>query len=538
LSKTLYIADELSPDALSYLEDYPDITVDYRPGLPIEEKLQAVSKAHALIIRSATTADEAFLEAADHLEVIVRAGVGVDNVDLDTATRKGIVVQNVPDGNTRSAAEHTIALIMAMARHVPQAQAALQAGDDWKASRKKYVGTEVLGKKLGVIGLGKIGRHVADMAAGLGFQILAFDPFLSEQMAEELGVELIADLGELASKSDFLTVHVPKSDKTKALIDADVLAQAKPGLRVINCARGGIVDEKALLAAIEAGTIAGAAVDVFENEPPQDRSLIEHPNIVCTPHLGASTREAQENVAIASSKMVVDYLLNRKLHAPVNAVALDPDLRDRMEPYGELAKRLGRVHAQLLEGQPKRISVRYFGDAFDESKVQGFVSSAVLIGFLEGQSADTPNTVNARTLARELGVTVEESSEGASKYFANMIRVEVEDSEGTREVGGAIRGLKGMRLVALDNYQFDAVLEGPMLISSNEDKPGRIAALGQALADEQVNISSMSLGRDCKDGTAISLVNLDAPDSEAVERARAAVESKDGFQWCRFVDVG
>lgn len=535
MSKTLFISDKLSEDALRFLEDYPDVTVDYRPGLPIEEKLAAIRGASALIVRSATQVDAQLLEAADALEVVVRAGVGVDNIDLDTATRKGVVVQNVPEGNTRSAAEHTIALILALSRNVPQAQASLKDG---KWERSSFVGVEVLGKSLGVVGLGKIGRHVASMAAGLGFKILAFDPFLSPQMADELGVELVGDLGELASKSDFLTIHVPKTESTKALIDADILTQAKPGIRVVNCARGGIVDEAALLDAIENGTAAGAAVDVFEKEPPEDRALIDHPAVVCTPHLGASTREAQENVALAASRMVVDYLLHRKLHAPVNTVVLDPELRERVEPYGELARRLGRVHAQLLEGQPQRIVVKFFGDTLSDPKIQSFVTSAALVGFLEGRSAQTPNWVNARTLAIEHGVAVEERTEGQSRYFANMLRVEIHDSAGTRELGGAIRGLRGMRLVLLDNYQFDAVLEGPMLFLANEDRPGMIGALGQVLAANDINIASLSLGRDGKAGTAISVTNLDEPDCEKLEKAREELLAQDGILWVKAVDAG
>ena len=540
MSKTLFIADKLSEDALRFLEDFSDIVVDYRPGLSVEEKIGAIRGASALIVRSATQVDAQLLAAADSLEVVVRAGVGVDNVDLAAATRKGIVVQNVPDGNTRSAAEHTIALILAMSRNVPQAQASLKDG---KWERSRFVGVEVLDKSLGIVGLGKIGRHVASMAAGIGFKVLAFDPFLSPQMADELGVELIGDLGELASKSEFLTIHVPKTDSTRALIDADILARAKPGIRIVNCARGGIVDESALLAAIENGTVAGAAVDVFEVEPPEDRALIDHPAVVCTPHLGASTREAQENVALAASRMIVDYLRHRKLHAPVNTVVLDPDLRARVEPYGELARRLGRVHAQLLEGQPQRIVVKFFGDTLGDPKTQSFVTSAVLIGFLEGRSAQTPNWVNARTLAKEHGVAVEERTEGPSRYFANMLCVELHDSPGTRELGGAIRGLRGMRLVRLDSYHFDAVLEGTMLLTANEDRPGMIGALGQVLAANEINIASLSLGRDRKAGKAISVTNIDEPecadlDCEKLEKASEQLLGQDGILWVKAVEVG
>jgi len=535
VSKRVFIADKLNEDALAFFADHPAIDVDYRPGLSVDAKLDAIRGARALIVRSATQVDRPLLEAADALEMVVRAGVGVDNIDVETATRRGVVVQNVPEGNTRSAAEHTVALILALARRIPQAHASLKAG---KWERTAFIGTEVLGKSLGVVGLGKIGRHVASMAAGLGFRILAFDPFLSPRMAEDLGVELIGDLGELASRVDFLTVHVPKTPGTRALIDAAVLARAKRGLRVINCARGGIVDEAALLAALESGAVSGAAIDVFEKEPPEDRALVDHPAVVCTPHLGASTVEAQENVAIAASRMVVDWLERRKLHSPVNAVVLEPELLERAEPHGDLARRLGRVESQLLEGNPERVVVKLYGDDLLDPKIQSYVTSSVLIGFLEGRTAQMPNHVNARTLAKEHGVAVEERSEGASRYFANMVRVEVHHTKGVREVAGTIRGRRGLRLVALDNYHFDAVLEGMMLFTANEDRPGMIGALGQALAANEINISNLSLGRDRKDGTAISVTNLDGTSQEVARSVCEELVDRAGFLWARFVDVG
>ncbi len=538
--KVLFISDKLNDDALTYLKEHPEIEVDYRPGLPIEEKHEAVSRAHALIIRSATKVDAAFLEAASKLELVVRAGVGVDNVDLDGATRRGVAVQNIPDGNTRSAAEHTIALLMSLARNVPQGCTSLKAGE-WE--RSKFVGVEVLDKKIGVVGLGKIGRHVATMANGLGFEVLAYDPYLAPRMAEEMGITLVTDVAELASQVDFLTVHVPKTDATRGLIGAEVLEKAKPGLRIVNCARGGIVDEDALLAALEDGRVAGAALDVYNEEPPENRALVEHAKVVCTPHLGASTREAQVNVAVAGARLVVDYFQTGKLHHPVNAVSLEPDLLEKAEPYGELARRLGQLHAQLLDGNPERVVVKFYGDVF-ESQVRAYVTSAVLVGFI-GDRCDQPvNWINVRALAKDHGLVVEESDEGSSRYFSNMIRVEVTRAGGgggddgdRRELGGAMRGRRGVRLVSLDSYIFDAVLEGTMLIVANEDTPGMIGTVGQTIGQRGVNISNMSLGRHPKGGRAISLMNLDDLPAGQGQEIEAELAAIDGILWAKVARV-
>lgn len=527
--KRLFIADALSEDALSLLRDVP-IEVDYRPGLPLAQKITAARNVHALLVRSDTKVDASFLAEAEELELIVRAGVGVDNIDIDAATRKGVVVQNVPDGNVRSAAEHTIALVFALARNIPQANLSMKEG---KWERGMFLGSELQGKTLGVVGLGKIGRHVAQMANGLGFRTLAFDPFVSPRLAEELNVNLVADLGDLVERVDFLTVHVPVSAATKGLIGEELIGRAKPGIRLINCARGGIVDEAALLKAIEENRVAAAALDVFEEEPPGRTRLVDHPRVIVTPHLGASTREAQQNVAIAGVQQVIDYLLYRKLHTPVNAVVLDPELREGMMPYRDLALRLGRLQAQLLEGNPLRVVIKYFGDLFAE-KAQSYMTNSVLEGFLEQRSAQPVNVISARHLAKEQGLAVEERAEGKSRYFANMIRVEVGGEKGSREVGGTIRGRSGLRLVSLDGFQFDAVLEGDILITANNDRPGMIGILGNKLASHKINISYMSLGRDRPSGTAISLVNVDEPiTADVIDDLR----SQEGILWARSVNV-
>lgn len=527
--KTVFIADKLSAEALRVFEGAP-IQVDNRPGLPLPEKLAAARRANALVVRSETKVDRAFLAAMDGLELIVRAGVGVDNIDVEEATRRGILVQNVPDGNVRSAAEHTIALILALARNVPQGNAGMKAGL-WE--RSKLVGVEVRGKVLGVIGLGKIGRHVVQMATGLGFKVLAHDPYVSPELAGELPVELVASVDDLLERVDFLTVHVPGGAETRSLVGREALSRAKKGLYVVNCARGGIIDEEALCEALDEGRVAGAAIDVFATEPPGLTRLVAHPKVIVTPHLGASTREAQENVAVGAAHQVVDFLLHKKLHSPVNAVLPEADVREGVQPYRELGLRLGRVQAQLAEGNPSRIVVKFYGDVFS-GKVQTFITSSVLEGFLAGRCAQPVNVVNARALAKDLGLAVEEHVEGKSKYFVNLLRVEVTDTKGAREVGGGLRGRSGLRLVSLNEYQFDAVLEGRLLIVANKDRPGMIGALGTCLASHAINISYMSLGRDRPSGTAIALVNVDEPLPQAV---LDELRSQEGILWARAVDV-
>lgn len=526
----VFIADKLSRDALDVLESCSGLEVDYRPDLPDSEKIAAANQAQALIVRSATKVSAAFLQQIDSLELIVRAGVGVDNIDVDAATRKGIVVQNVPDGNVRSAAEHAVALLLSLARNVPKANISMKGG---KWERSDFLGTEVQGKTLGVVGLGKIGRHVVDMASGLGMHVLVRDPYVAPNIAEQLGIELVPELSDLVPRVDFLTIHVPLSPETKGLINARALEGAKPDLRIVNCSRGGIVDEDALLRALEEGRLGGVALDVFAEEPPGATALVMHPEVVVTPHLGASTREAQKNVAVGASQQVIDYLLHRRLHSPVNAIQLDPELTDDVQPYRDLALKMGRLHAQILEGNPERIVVKYFGEFFSD-RVQSYLTNGVLEGFIGSHSAQPVNFINVRTLSKDQGLAVEERSEGKSRYFVNMIRVEVIDSGGQRALGGTIRGRGGLRLVSLDNYQFDAVFEGSLILVANEDRPGMIGALGDALGSHNVNVSYMSLGRDTNGGTAISVVNVDDGLSAGVIEE---IASQPGILWAKFATV-
>jgi D-3-phosphoglycerate dehydrogenase / 2-oxoglutarate reductase len=528
--KTVFVADPISGEALEILRREPSIAVDARPGLPLPEKLEAASKASGLIVRSETKVDEPFFAACGRLEIVVRAGVGVDNIDLGAATRKGVIVQNIPDGNVRSAAEHSVALLLALARNLPQGHAAMKAG---KWERSKLVGVEVQGKTLLVVGLGKIGRMVTRMAAGLGMKVLAFDPFIAPGVAAEASVDLAASLEDGIARADFLTIHVPLSPETRGMIGRSVLERARPGLRLVNCARGGIVDEAALLGALEKGIVAGAAFDVFEKEPPGLTPLVEHPKVIVTPHLGASTREAQENVAIGAATQMVDYFRSGKLTNPVNAVSIPPEVQAGFLPYRELVYRLGLLQAQLLEGNPSRFAVRFFGDLF-EPKIRSYLAATALCGFLRGRSTQPVNAINAPHLAAEMGLATEESLEGRSRYFHNMVRIRVEDSTGGREVGGTTRGQKGLRMVSLDDYQFDAVLEGRILIAANRDRPGMIGVIGNVLGSHQVNVSYMSLGRDRTGGTAVALINID---NTVAPAALKDLREREGILWAKVVEL-
>lgn len=529
MSTKVVIVDKLSREALDVLSGAQDVEVQEVHGAELPEKIAAARDAAAIIVRSGTKIDGGFLEGCQTLRIIVRAGVGVDNIDVAEATRRGVIVENVPEGNIRSAAEHSIAMLLSLCRNIPQAFQRMKEGG-W--DRSSFVGREFLGKTLGVVGLGKIGRQVNQMASCLGMKTLGYDPFISPEIAGELGIDLAPDIGQLVAAVDFLTVHVPLVTATRGLISRQALEHARPGLLIVNCARGGIVDEKAVLEAIHAGVVGGAAIDVFENEPPGLTDLVKHPAVVTTPHLGASTREAQQNVATGAARQVIAYLEHGRLTSPVNTIVVAPELRDHVLPYYDLACGLGRLQGQLLEGNPSKIRICFRGDV--ESEIQRYLSSAVLCGFLSERSARPVNTVNAHHLAADMGLVVEESCEGKTRYFHRMIKVEVVDAGGRREVGGTIRGQRGLRLVSLDDYRFDAVLEGRLLLVKNVDRPGMIGTIGNALAVRNVNISYMSLGRDRSGGTAMALLNLDEPISEAIVND---LEMLDGVLWARLTSL-
>ncbi len=514
----VFIADKLETAGIELLTT-SGIDVDNRPGLTGDALLSALRAADAVIVRSATKITAAQLEQPGQLKAIVRAGVGVDTIDVPAATRKGIVVMNTPGGNTISAAEHTIALMMSLARHVSAADAGMKAG---KWDRGKYMGTQLTGKTLGVIGLGRIGREVAQRAIGLGMTVLAFDPFVTPAKAAELGYNATANIAELLPKVDFLTVHVPLTDETKSLISTKELASMRKSARVLNVARGGIIDEAALAAALKAGVIAGAGIDVFSTEPPAtDNPLLSAPNIVLTPHLGASTLEAQENVAVEAAQLLADFLLRGMVANAVNMAAMDRAELDGLRYHIELAYRLGVLQSQLAVGPIRKATLTFKGDL--AGKKTKLLTAAFTAGLLEARLSQGVNLVNAELIARERGIEIAETASPKRGDFASLLQTEVE-SEIIQTAAGTLFGEQYARLVQMGAYRLESYLDGTLFVFTHADMPGLIGFVGTIFGKHSTNIASMTVGRtgNCPGGPAIGVLNLDSvPPQEAIDAVKA-----------------
>lgn len=505
------ISDKLSQDGVAILQERKELQVDIKTGLSPAELAKEIKGYDALVIRSATKVTKEVLDAADNLKVIGRAGVGVDNVDIPEATKRGIIVMNVPAGNTISTAEHTVAMICAMSRQIAQANASLRQGL-WE--RPKFVGTELFTKTLGVVGLGKIGLEVARRMQAMGMEIIGYDPFLSEERAEQLGIQLVR-LGELYAKADYITVHVPLNDETRNMITTDEIGKMKDGVRLINCARGGIMNEQDVADALKSGKIGGVAFDVYPEEPPpKDHPLIGLENALCTPHLGASTREAQENVAVEVAKQVADALLGGGIRNAVNMPSVDAKTLQVLQPYILLGERLGSLASQLTSGSVSQVSVTFVGE------VTGHDTSAVTLSVLKGiltpMVGENVNYVNASVIAAERGIKVVESKASRLDEFADLIAVEVTGSGSPIELQGTLSARREPRLVKISPYFVEASPQGAMLLIKNHDKPGLIGSLGTLLAKSDINIASMSNGRDVPGGEAITVLNIDQPVPEDV----------------------
>ncbi len=522
----ILIADAVAPACAETLRRAGNIQVDSAVEASAEELRRRISGVEALIVRSARRVDAQLLEAAPDLRVVGRAGEGVDNIDLETATRRGIVVMNTPGGNTYSAAEHTMSLLLALARHIPQANASLKGGG-WE--RKRFVGVQLYEKILGIVGMGKVGREVALRAGSFGMEVIAHDPYLSEEMAEKLKVTFVP-FDELLERSDFISLHIPLTDATRGLLSADELRHCKPGVRIINAARGGLIDEQALAEALRQGHVAGAALDVFSQEPPTASELLKLDNVIVTPHLGASTHEAQERVAVWIAEQVADFLLRGEVRNAVNLLPLDPKTAAILVPYQALAEKLGRMHAQLRRGRLKAIAIEYHGDVAEYPMAP--ITSALLKGYFESFRSGPVNAVNATYLAKSSGVHLSETRSAEHQDFANLINATFTTSEGKTAIAGALFGKNNPRIVRLDNYSFDALPEGEILLVSNDDTPGMVGKIGTILGRRGINISFMSVGRDTPAGTAVAILNLDdALDPEALREIR---ETK-GVLWARRV---
>jgi len=514
LAKVL-VSDSLAAQGLEVLQQAGGLEVINSPGLTPEELLAVIPDVEGLVIRSGTKVTAEVIAAAEKLKVIGRAGIGVDNVDVEAATERGIAVLNTPEGNNITTAEHAIALMVSLARHIPQAAASMKAGL-WE--KKKFQGMELYNRTIGVVGLGNIGRIVARRGKALGMKVLACDPFISAEAAAKFDVELV-DFDEMLTRSDVVTVHVPRTKETTGLLDRAAFEKMRDGVLVINAARGGIVDEEALLEALESGKVAGAGIDVYLKEPPpEDHPLVNHPRVVCTPHLGASTEQAQINVSVAVSEQVRDYLLEGVVRNAINMPSLSPELMTEMRPYLKLAEKLGRFQGQLRSGAIQQVEVEYAGDVA-ELRVAP-ITIAVLKGLLESIS-DRVNLVNAPIIAQEHGIKLIESKASHSPDFASSISVRVKGTV-ERLIAGAVFHGGQPRIVRIDKFMLEAIPEGPTLLIHNLDQPGVVGTVGTILGEGQINISRMQLALDNERQEAAMLVNIDRIPSDAVlERLRS-----------------
>lgn len=503
MAPKVLISDKLSPAAVDVLRNR-GIEVDVKTGLSKEELAAVIGEYDGLAVRSASKVTEKVLAEPGRLKVIGRAGIGVDNIDVALASQRGIVVMNTPFGNSITTAEHAIALLLALARQIPAADASTQAG---KWEKSKFMGVEITAKTLGIIGCGNIGSIVADRAQGLAMKVIAYDPFLSEDRAKTIGVEKVA-LEELFTRADFISLHTPLTDKTRNIIDAKAIGKMKAGVRIVNCARGGLVDEAALKAALEDGKVAGAAFDVFSAEPATDNILFGVPGMICTPHLGAATREAQENVAIQVAEQMADYLLTGAVVNAINMPSISAEEAPQLVPFVTLAEQLGLFAGQLTETGIKTVRIEY-GGYVGEMNTRA-LTAAALRGLLRPLLHDV-NMVSAPILARERGIMVEELSRTQEGAYETYIRLTIVTDRQERSVAGTVFSDGRPRLIQVKGINMEAELGPHMLYITNADKPGFIGSLGTTLADAGVNIATFNLGRQARGGDAIALIEIDEP---------------------------
>ena len=501
----ILVSDNLSKLGVEILEKESGIEVDVNTGLAKEELIKIIPNYDGLIVRSATKVTADVIAAAKNLKVVGRAGVGVDNIDLEAAGKKGIIVMNAPDGNMITTAEHAMALMLSMSRNIPQANASVKHDKKW--SPKVFMGVELYGKTMGIIGLGRIGSVVAERSKGFAMKVIAYDPFVSKEQAEKIGVEIV-ELKDLLQRADFISLHSPKVGD-KPLLGKDEFNIVKPGVRIINCARGQLIDEEALIQAIKDGKVAQAALDVYSKEPVDpDSPLMDVPEIICTPHLGASTGEAQDKVAIAICDQLIDFLKYGSIRNAVNMPSIDEETLKQIKPYLDLGSDLGQLASQLVEGPITQVKVQYNGE------VSNLNVQPITIGVLKGllaRSMEGINMVNAPFIAKERGIEVQELKSNEIKDYTSTIQVQVTTKQGTRTITGSIFGKGDPRIVSFDEYHFEAVISKHMLILGNKDVPGVIGKLGNVLGKHDINIAGFNLGRIEKTGNAVSVINIDSP---------------------------
>ena len=518
------ILDPLAKEGLALLDAAPGVEYEIRTGLKGEELRQALMEFDGAICRSGVKLTADVLAGNRRLKAIVRAGVGTDNIDKSAATRAGIVVMNTPGGNTLSTAEHTLAMMLAMSRNIAPAYQALCQGN-W--DRKNYMGTQLAGKTLGVVGLGRIGQAVAARAKAFEMRVLGYDPFLTSDKAAMLGVEPVDNVEAMLPQVDYLTVHTPLTDETRNLVDVPQLDLLKPGVRLVNCARGGIYNEAALAQGLTSGKIAGVALDVFAEEPCTNSPLYGLPGVVCTPHLGASTEEAQTQVAVEACELLIDYLTTGAIRHAVNMAALDARQLEAIRNELGIAYRLGLLMAQWHQGQPQRVHLQYRGEVADKNT--RLISAAFAAGLLESALEEDVNIVNAEVLLRERGIELSEESRSEMGGFRSLITTEVQTDVRTYSAAATVFGQKMLRLVQLDRYRLEGYLDGTLLIFSHQDVPGIIGGVGTIFGRHQVNIAQMAVGRatDTPGDDAVGVLNLDSrPPDAALEEVEAHPQIK------------
>lgn len=524
----ILVSDNLADSGIQKLMNVPEFQVDVRTKLAHEELCRIIKDYDALVIRSSTKVTAEVIDAADNLKVVARAGIGLDNVNIDAASRRGIVVMNTPEGNVITTAEHAIAMMLSLSRNIPQANGSLKAGK-WEKSR--FSGKEVSHKVLGIVGMGRIGRIVADRAKGLKMNVIAYDPYISPEMVAKLGIKGVS-LDELFARSDYITVHTPMTKETRNLLNADAFKRMKKGVFVVNCARGGIVNEQDLYDAIQAGIVAGAALDVFMKEPPTDNPLLSLDQVVATPHLGASTDEAQENVAIAVAEQVTDYLTRGTIRNAVNAPSIDGATLAVLRPYLILAERLGSLQAQITKGAIQEVNIVYIGEVTSVDTKP--LTYSILKGILTPILGDMVNFVNVPVVVKERDIKVTASSRDEAEDFTNLITVHLKTSEASNLVAGTMFGKKDQRLVRINDFRLEAAMEGNSLLIYNIDTPGTIGAIGTCLGRHQVNISMMDVGQMLERGQNIIFLRTDTTVPQHVIQELLSLDNVNVVQAIKF----
>lgn len=527
----ILVLDTIAQEGLDLLDVAKDVQYEVRTGLKGEELRKSLDEFDGAILRSGVKITADSLVGNTKLRALVRAGVGTDNIDKAAATRRGIVVMNTPAGNTVSTAEHSFALMLALSRNIPAANQSLIEG---RWDRKSYMGTQVAGKTLGIVGMGRIGREFASRALAFEMKVIAFDPFLTEEQAAALGVRLCPTFDEMLPQIDYLTVHTPLTPETTGLLNLGNLDRVKPGLRVINAARGGIYANDALIEGLKSGKLGGVALDVFEEEPCTDSPLFGMPNVVCTPHLGASTEEAQTQVAVEGIHLLLNYLRSGEIRHAVNVAALDPKTLDELRPFLDIAYRLGLLLCQWHGGGVNKVSLHYRGEV--AGRDTRMLNNAFCAGLLHRAIGDEVNVINADMLARERGIELTEQKSREMTAFASSITAEVSGDGLSARAGGAPLGLKMPRLISIDNHRLEAFLDGTLVIFGHNDVPGIIGQIGNVFGKHQVNIAQMAVGRDSDSpgGTAIGVLNLDTPPGpEAIQELTAIP----GVQTAKRIDL-